>query len=142
MFIQLLLGALMIVLTTVVQVIMMGTLDAYFSRIRQTITSDSRTLRNILLISISVLWLVLGITISTFFWAVAFLYVEELKSMEEALYFSIASFTTLGYGDILLSHEWRIFGSISAVNGLIVFGLNTAFLVELMLSTWGKTRKH
>ncbi len=141
MLIQLLLGAFIITLTIVVQVIFLGTLAAFFSQVKHLLSTGRRALNNILVMVVSVLWLVLGITINTWIWAITLLLVGEFHDLESSLYYSIASFTTLGYGDLLLSQDWRIFGSLSAVNGLIVFGLNTAFLVELMLSTWGKSRK-
>ena len=86
-----------------------------------------------LVMVVSVLWMVLGITISTWGWAMIYIYIGEFQHWEPALYYAIASFTTLGYGDIVLSEQWRILGALSAVNGLIVFGLNTAFLIEQIL---------
>ena len=59
------------------------------------------------------------------------LYVNRhFDNMEPALYFSIVTFSTLGYGDIVLDPQWRILGSLTAANGLIIVGLNTAVLVE------------
>ena len=49
-----------------------------------------------------------------------------------ALYFSLVTFTTLGYGDIVLGEGLRIFGAFASVTGLLAFGLSTAFLVALM----------
>jgi hypothetical protein len=51
---------------------------------------------------------------------------------ETALYFSTVTFSTLGYGDIVLSSDWRVLGGIEAANGLILFGWSTAFLISLM----------
>ena len=140
MFFQLLLGAFIITLTIIVQVIILGTLDRFYVHVKNHFVKGKGTVHRIVVMSTSVLWLVLGITINTWIWALAFLWTGEFGDLEEALYFAIASFTTLGYGDVLLNQNWRIFGALSAVNGLIVFGLNTAFLVELMLSVWGRSR--
>lgn len=57
-----------------------------------------------------------------YFWAGA------LPDFETALYFSTVSFTTVGYGDIVLSPRWRIVGAIESANGLLLFGWSTAFL--------------
>ncbi|MEM9736953.1 MAG: ion channel, partial [Pseudomonadota bacterium] len=48
-----------------------------------------------------------------------------------ALYFSVVAFTTLGFGDVLLPQEWRLLAGLSAANGLLIFGVSTAFLVEV-----------
>ncbi|MGX4675808.1 potassium channel family protein [SAR92 clade bacterium H246] len=77
-----------------------------------------------------ILWLIMGISLSAWSWAGVFLMVGIFQSLEPALYFSVVTFTTLGYGDITLNTEWRLLASFAAVNGLIIFGLNTAFLVE------------
>ena len=140
MFIQLLLGAFIITLTIIVQVIILSVLDRFYVHVRNHFVKGRGAVKKIVVVTTSVLWLVLGITINTWIWAFAFLFTGELKGLEESLYFAIASFTTLGYGDVLLSQDWRIFGALSAVNGLIVFGLNAAFLVELMMSVWGRSR--
>jgi len=51
-------------------------------------------------------------------------------ALEPALYFSVVSFTTLGFGDVVLTPQWRLLPGMSAANGLLIFGLSTAFLVE------------
>ncbi|GAC16354.1 ion channel [Aliiglaciecola lipolytica] len=140
MLIQLLLGSVIIILTIIVQVIILGVLSSFFVQVSLWQSKGYKIVKNAVVIVISVLWLVLGITINTWIWAFAFQFIGEFANLEEALYFAISSFTTLGYGDLILSKEWRIMGALSAVNGLIVFGLNTAFLVELMIKTWGTSR--
>ena len=54
-----------------------------------------------------------------------------LGDFEAALYFSTASFTTLGYGDVVLDHRWRLLGAIEGANGLLLFGWSTAFLISV-----------
>ncbi len=61
-------------------------------------------------------------------WAVFYFFVEEIPTWEAALYFSTSSFTTVGYGDLTLSEDWRLLGSIEAINGMILFGWSTAFI--------------
>jgi len=139
MFLQLFVGGLIITATIVVQVVMLALLAKFAYRLKDLIQSGNRLLNNTILLVVSVLWQVLGITINTWIWAFALFSLDEFKSLESAVYYAITSFTTLGYGDIILTDSWRILGSLSAVNGLIVFGLNTAFLVELMLSIWGRS---
>ncbi|WP_169816627.1 potassium channel family protein [Rhodovibrio salinarum] len=69
-------------------------------------------------------------------WALAFLWVGEFDTMEPALYFSTASFTTVGYGDVTASPHWRLLGSFEAAAGMLLFGLSTAFLFEVMRTIW------
>ncbi len=62
-------------------------------------------------------------------WAWVYLLVGAFEKIEVALYFSTVSFTTLGYGDILLDEKWRLMGAFEAANGIIIFGLTTAVVV-------------
>ena len=65
-------------------------------------------------------------------WAVLYVWLGEFESFERALYFSTVTFTTLGYGDITLQERWQLLSGIEAVNGIILFGVSTAFLFAIM----------
>lgn len=65
-------------------------------------------------------------------WAGYFLYVKALPDLEAALYFSTVTFTTVGYGDLTLSQEWRLLGSFEAANGFMLFGWSTAYIFEIV----------
>lgn len=58
--------------------------------------------------------------------------VSEIPTLEAALYFSTSTFTTVGFGDVVLSEEWRLLGSFESINGMILFGWSTAFIFELI----------
>lgn len=62
-------------------------------------------------------------------WAGFYLLVGALPTLEDAIYFSLVTFTTLGYGDITLDEEWRTLGAFEAANGIIMFGWTTAIIV-------------
>lgn len=62
-------------------------------------------------------------------WALAYVYIGAIEGMEEALYFSMVTFTTLGYGDITLSEQWRLLSSLEAATGIIMFGWTTALAI-------------
>jgi len=61
-------------------------------------------------------------------WAAVFWVSSEISTFEEAFYFSAQNYTTLGYGDIVLSDRWRLLGPLEAINGLLLFGLSTAVM--------------
>ena len=54
--------------------------------------------------------------------------ITSLPNLETAFYFSMVTFTTLGYGDVVLTGNWRTLASIQAANGVIVFGWTTALI--------------
>jgi len=77
-------------------------------------------------------------------WSVAYMALPvggRLESFEEAVYFSIVTFTTLGYGDITLDPLWRLLGGIEAVNGILLAGWSTALLFTVVQRSWERTHK-
>ena len=80
------------------------------------------------------LWLLAGLSASVWIWAVFLLWAGALADLELSLYFSLVSFTTLGFGDILLDKPHRLLSGMMAADGLILFGLTTAFLIEFIRS--------
>ncbi|GGH24095.1 Ion channel [Cribrihabitans marinus] len=92
----------------------------------------SRALRAGAPVALALLFIIAAHTVQVWIWAGALLAAQAVPDLNTALYFSLASYTTLGYGDIILGEELRIFGAFSAVAGLLAFGLSTAYLVALM----------
>lgn len=72
-------------------------------------------------------------------WAGTYLLVAgaEIASPEAAIYFSAVTFTTLGYGDITLSSDWRLLSGFEAINGILLIGWSTAFVFAVLQRTWG-----
>ena len=80
-------------------------------------------------ITILVLILFFASIIETILWAFSYVQLDAISSFEEALYFSIVTFTTLGYGDIVLNQDWRLLSSFEASIGIIIFGWSTALVM-------------
>jgi hypothetical protein len=70
---------------------------------------------------------------TTQIWLYAVLYrlLGEMRSFNEALYFSTSTFVTVGYGDVVLSPRWRLLGAIEGANGVILVAWSTAFLLTV-----------
>ena len=70
--------------------------------------------------------------IQTSLWAI-FYYTQNLFSdFETSLYFSMVSFTTIGYGDVLLPQRWRLLGVIEGFSGVLLCGVSTAFIFAVV----------
>ncbi len=70
-----------------------------------------------------------------------FLPIIEITSFEEAIYFSFVNYTTLGYGDIVLSSRWKILGGMEAMNGILISGWSAALLFAMVQQIWKKMKK-
>ena len=79
-------------------------------------------------------------------WALAYLLFlpsEHFDSFEKAAYFSMVTFTTLGYGDItLIGHHWRLLSGIEALVGILLVGWTTAFLYAVVQRSWKSMMAH
>ena len=87
----------------------------------------------------SAIFLVLAAnTVCVWIWAMLFYLLGIFSNLEEAVYFSISSFTTVGYGDLVVGKDWRVLSGFISVNGLLAFGIFTAFLVEIFRELYAK----
>jgi len=83
--------------------------------------------------------------VEVFAWALVYWLLPDgagLASLSEAFYFSIVTFTTLGYGDITLDENWRILSGMEAMVGITVFGLTTALTFAIVQQFSREIRRH
>lgn len=66
------------------------------------------------------------------FYAVTFVKVGAMPDFESALYFSVVTFTTLGYGDLVVDEPWRLLTAAEGINGLMMFGWTTGLIVAVL----------
>jgi voltage-gated potassium channel Kch len=64
-------------------------------------------------------------------WAEFYLWRGCFRDRETAYYFSLMTFTTVGYGDVVLPRAWRLVGVLEAMTGVLLFGWSTAMLLAL-----------
>ncbi|PHR92092.1 MAG: hypothetical protein COA69_08775 [Robiginitomaculum sp.] len=132
MFIQIFLGSILITATIVIEVIFIQIAIKGLRRWGPHYLNSHRLSHQIILLSASTLWLLTALSLSIWIWAFAFWSMGIFEPLERALYFSMVAFTTLGFGDVTLPQDWRLLSGIIAANGLVLFGLNTAFLIEIL----------
>lgn len=70
-------------------------------------------------------------TIEIWLYAIVYLRLAALPTLESAVYFSTVTFVALGYGDVVLGKAWRLVSAIEAANGVILIAWSTAFLVAV-----------
>lgn len=71
-------------------------------------------------------------TVQIWIWSAALFLTGAITDWNTSVYFSLVTYTTLGYGDVVLGPALRIFAAFAAVTGLFGFGISTAFLVSVM----------
>src|SRR5215469_12636261 len=76
-------------------------------------------------------------------WALFFWWQKCLPDAESSFYFSGVTYTTIGYGDLVLPKEWRLFGPVEGLTGILMCGLSTAFLfATLSRMYWARTHQN
>lgn len=132
MFIQIFIGSAMMILTIGVAGIAAWIMEWAFSRAHFWLLREPHRPKLLLVVMVVALWALSVVTLGVWLWAFCYRALGIFITMESTVYFSLVSYTTLGYGDIVLTHEWRILGGMTAASGFLNFGLMTAMLVEAL----------
>jgi hypothetical protein len=73
-------------------------------------------------------------------WALLFTWLGEFADFATAFYHSTVNFTSLGYGDIVMSEEWRLLGALEAGNGVLMFGLSAGTILAVMNALFARRK--
>jgi Ion channel len=66
-------------------------------------------------------------------WAVLFVICGEFREFGLAYYHSAVNFTTLGYGDVIMTASWKFLGPLEAADGALMFGVSTAMIFAVIM---------
>ena len=83
------------------------------------------------LMLLTLLFILLAHTVQILIWSGALMRNGASADWNEAVYFSLVTYTTVGYGDLTLGPELRVFGTFAGMAGVLSFGLSSAFLVAV-----------
>ena len=75
-------------------------------------------------------------------WAAAYLWLGAIDSPTDALIYSVDSMATLGATGLTLQRPWQVMGGLEAVNGMILFGVSTAYVFAVMQLYWSMLAKY
>ena len=70
------------------------------------------------------------LTVEVWLWAMAYLALGIFSDLETALYFSTITFSTVGYGDVIIGKDWRMLAALESINGFLLIGWSTAYLIS------------
>jgi len=130
MLVQLSLATLMVVITALIHLFGLATL-------MRGLRSHSRIFRTHRIMPLTLLLaattgIVAIHTVEIWMYAGTYLFLHAFSDFEQALYFSTVTYATIGYGDLVMPHQWRILGAIEGAAGIIMLGWSTAFLISLL----------
>jgi len=129
---QLIIATAMVALTVITHLLGLSVLIAATHRHSGRSHNDRAfVLQMLVLVGVSFgLFILHGVEI--WMYATVYYTAGAIRSFEDALYFSTATYATIGYGELSLSRSWRILGAMEGANGVILLGWSTAFFISIV----------
>jgi hypothetical protein len=135
----------LIVVNVVIHVVGLGVINRRVVRILNLV----KTHRNFnvlfaLVMGVTTLLATLLHAIEAGIWAGLYRVLGALPDGKSALLYSLGAMTTYGHSDLQLTGRWQLMGALEALNGMLLFGLTTAFLYGVLQRVWpdeGRTRE-
>lgn len=132
MLVQIALGAGLLLLNILVMAVAALALESAFRAAHPWLVAPPQRPKLLLMLVGVSFWVLVVLTIGVWTWALALHQVGAFFTLEEAVYFALVAFSTLGLGDLIPLRDWRILAAMASVNGFLSFGLLTALLVEAL----------
>ncbi len=129
MFANIAFGALLTASTVAVHALCTASLIAFLRAMHVDHWALRSVWTRVAVISALVVGMFLVSVVEAGLWAATYVSLGAIRDFGEALYFSVVTFTTLGYGDVTVHDQWRLLASLQAADGTITFGWTTALIV-------------
>ena len=132
MFLQLSIGTVLMLVSIFMAGVTFLVLEVSIQRLSGWLRREPHSPKLLFLLSAASCAILAQVTLSVWLWAAVMWVLDLFETIEMAVYFSLTCFTTLGFGDVLLPHDWELLGGLAATNGLLNIGFTTAVMVEIM----------
>lgn len=132
MFTQIAVGTGLLLINITLAAIAAMVLESLLARTHRWLIREPHQPKLVVLLAGVSLWVLGVVTAGVWVWAIAYYQLGVFTTLEQAVYFSLVCYTTLGFGDVLLVQDWRLLAGMEAANGFLNFGLLTALLIEGM----------
>lgn len=139
MFPELISGSILLAITVAIHAVGMMVLLRWVVRVHPQIGSQFWAMTWLL---IRLAWSLLAFhLVEIAIWALFFWWQRCLPDLESAFYFSGVTYTTVGYGDLVLPPEWRMLGPIEGLTGILMCGLSTGFFFAVVSRLYAAQKK-
>jgi hypothetical protein len=85
-------------------------------------------------------WTVLMHLLQIAVWAFFYAWKHGMPDLTSAFYFSAVTYTTTGYGDLVLPKQWRLVGGVEALTGILMCGLSTGLFLAVFTKVFSLNR--
>jgi hypothetical protein len=125
-------GAIAVVCTIFIHALALGALIKFVRRETRLGRTGKGFWHDVSIVGLAMSLTLVAHLIEIALWAVLFVMCGEFAELGTAYYHSAMNYTTLGYGDIIMTPSWRLMGPLEAANGMLMFGVSTAALFALI----------
>jgi len=140
MLVNLMLGVATMALCLALQIALLARALVYYAR-HQTELDSASFVATMAILSGVMFLLMFGNLGQVAIWGLLFLFLGEFNDYSTAFYHSAVNFSTLGYGDIVMSEQRKLLGPLQAINGVLMVGISTAaFMTTLRDAVKHNTR--
>ncbi len=133
MLIPLAVGVITFLSTTFVHVLPFGSTVTIVRREKRLGLAGTSLWINFVTVALIILFALVAHLIEIALWAVVFVICGEFSDFGTAYYHSAVNYTTVGYGNLIMSPKWRLLGPLEAANGILMFGVSTAMIFTVIL---------
>ena len=119
-------------LCLIVQVVVVFWCVRYCTRQTDGDASNARWLKTIRPLTVSMLAMMIANVLQITLWGCLFAWLGEFEELYPAIYHSGVNFTSLGYGDVVMSQEWKLLGPLEAANGMLMLAMTAAAMTAIL----------
>ena len=123
-------GSALVALTVLIHTAGLIAIAGLTPRLARRLRLQSHDVGRTLVMTGTVLGILAILTLDVWSWAVAYEAIRITPSFEDALFLSTAMFSTIGYGELAVDPAWRLMTALEGVNGFLMIGWSTAYLVR------------
>ena len=136
-------GLPLILLTVVIHVFGLAVInDGVIKALKRTARRRSFTFLFAIVMAVAVLLATVLHAAEAAAWAEAFRLLGAVSDNRSAMLYSLNAMTTYGHENVSLAQHWQMMGALEALNGMLLFGLTTAFLFAMIQEVWQSHRRH
>jgi hypothetical protein len=127
----------LIVINVVIHVLGLGVIDEHMLRVLRG-AINHRNFIGVFAVVMGVVALLAAILhgMEGIVWAAAYRFLGALPDTHSAVLYSLSAITTYGHANITLEPQWQLMGALEALNGILLFGLTTAFMFAIIQQVW------
>ncbi|MEI6203369.1 MAG: hypothetical protein WCP68_15570 [Enhydrobacter sp.] len=130
-------GMPLIALNVVIHVFCLATFTARTERLLSRFTDHRNFILTFAVVmGIAVILVTLLHVLEAGIWAIAYRYIGAIADNKSAMLYSLGAITTYGHANIFLDAKWQMLGALEALNGMLLFGLTTAFMFAMIHRVW------